>query len=216
VPDAPHQLTDEPVLTRSTGRRQARGVVLMLHGGAERGPEPIDERSLSWRRSRWMMRQLERPLHAQGLDVWLLRYRVKGWNAGQGPTPSPVPDARWALDQVRDAHGDLPVVLLGHSMGGRTAVAVADDRSVLGVVALAPWLPPQEPVGALRGKTLVAAHGTRDRITSPRATAAFVHRAEQVAASAAFVEMPGLGHYMLRGATRWNRIALDSTLATFG
>ena len=35
----------------------------------------------------------------------------------------------------------MPVVLLGHSMGGRTAVAVADDPSVVGVVALAPWLP---------------------------------------------------------------------------
>ena len=61
---------------------------------------------------------------------------------------------------------DVPVVIVGHSMGARTGARVADDPSVRGLVALAPWFPPGEPVAALQGKDLVVAHGRRDRITS--------------------------------------------------
>jgi alpha-beta hydrolase superfamily lysophospholipase len=130
--------------------------------------------------------------------------------------PSPVPDARWALDEVRREHGDLPVVLLGHSMGARTAVAVADDPGVTGVVGLAPWLPADEPHATLRGKHLAAAHGRSDKITSARATAAFVGRARRVTASAEFHDMGRVGHYMLRDVAAWNRFALSRSLAFVG
>ncbi|HSV38707.1 MAG TPA: alpha/beta fold hydrolase [Nocardioidaceae bacterium] len=198
----------EPALTRSSSGA-ARGLVLMLHGGADKGLDAIDERSLSWRRSRWMMHEIRGKLHDAGLDVWLLRYKVKGWNEQHGPVPSPVPDARWALEQVRAEHGDLPVVLLGHSMGGRTAVYVADDPSVVGVVALAPWLPKDESVAPLVGKHLACAHGRSDKVTSARATARFVERASAVAASAEMVEMGRVGHYMLRRRGAWNSFAVE-------
>ena len=103
----------------------------------------------------------------------------------------PVADARWALAEVRRELGDLPVCLLGHSMGARTAVHVADEQHVVGVVGLAPWWPADEPVDALRGKRLVGAHGRRDRITSYRQSARFVARAADVAASA---ELRDMGH----------------------
>ena len=90
-------------------------------------------------------------------------------------------------------------------MGGRTAVHVADDPNVRGVVALAPWLPPGESVEALRGKTLYAAHGSRDRITSARGTAAYVRRAAEVAETAEFRDMGRVGHYLLRGRRRGTR-----------
>ena len=201
----------QPTLTRA-GRRRPRGVVLMLHGGAENNPSVVDAKSLSWWRARVMMLQLQGSFRRRGLAVWLLRYRYVGWNpSAEGPAP--VPDARWALDQVRETHGDVPVVLLGHSMGARTAAAVADDPSVAGVVAVAPWFPPSEPVEALRGKTLRAAHGRADRITSFEATAAFVRRAVSRGADATLADMGDLDHYMLRGLGRWNRFARDETLS---
>ena len=80
------------------------------------------------------------------------------------------------------------------------------------MVALAPWLPPDEPVRALEGKHLVAAHGRADRITSFKATEAFVRRAGSVAASTELVDMGGLGHYMLRGLRRWNDVAVTRSL----
>lgn len=189
-----------------------RGLVLMLHGGAEHGPNPIDARSLAYRRTRWMRDTIADRLVAAGVGVALLRFAVKGWNHTAGP-PSPVGDARAALARLTEEHAGLPFVLLGHSMGARTAVWVADDPAVTGVVGLAPWLPPDDPVATLAGRRLVVAHGSRDRITNARATARYVERARTVAASARFVDMGPLGHYMVRGARRWNATAVRETLA---
>ena len=187
----------------------------MLHGGAEHGVEPIGARSGPWLRSRLMMGQIRGDLRKAGLAVWLLRYRYKGWNHGHDRLPSPVPDARWALDEVRREHGSLPVVLLGHSMGARTATLVADDESVRGVVGLAPWFPPGHPVSALTGKHLVAAHGRADRITSFKATEQYVRRASDVAASAQMVDMGATEHYMLKDLGAWNSAAVEHTIALF-
>jgi pimeloyl-ACP methyl ester carboxylesterase len=187
-------------------------LVVMLHGGAERGQRPVDGRSLALRRTRAMFEALAGDFAEHGVGVGLLRFSVKGWNASGSALPSPVTDARLALEDVHAAHPDLPVVLLGHSMGARTAVAVADAPGVVGVVGLAPWFPADEPVDGLTGRHLVAAHGSRDRITSPRATRAFVARAQQVAAEARLIEMGPLGHYMLRGIARWNHVALTESL----
>jgi predicted esterase len=156
-----------------------------------------------------MQRSITSRTHDAGVATWLLRFRERGWNGGTAP----VEDARWALEQVRREHGGVPVVLLGHSMGARASVYVADDESVVGVVGLAPWLSPSDPVHGLAGRHLVAAHGHRDRITSPRATAAYVERAARVAASAEMVDMGPVGHYMFKRVAAWNDLAAARSLA---
>ncbi len=195
-----------PHLTRSAPRRTT-GVVLLLHG-LVRSPDPLDARSPSWLRMRLMATQVRGALHREDRAVWLLRYRYGGW--GHGGPSSPVADARWALARVRAELGERPVVLVGHSMGARAAVAVADDPLVLGVVALAPWLGPSDPVGTLRGRHLLAAHGTRDRVTSAPATRDYVRRAVGTALSSEFVDMGPRGHAMLPGAAAWNRVVVDA------
>lgn len=187
-------------------------LVLMLHGGAERGENPVDARSLAYRRTRAMFAALAPQFAEAGVGTALLRFGVKGWNAGRDRTPSPVTDARLALADLHAAHPDLPIVLLGHSMGARTSAWVADSPGVVGVVGLAPWFPADEPVAALAGRHLVAVHGSRDRITSPKATRVFVQRAAAVAASARYVDVPGRGHYMLAGIRDWNARAAAETL----
>jgi pimeloyl-ACP methyl ester carboxylesterase len=201
-----------PGLDRRDPAGAPRGLVLMLHGGAKTGLDEVGRRSASLRRTTAMRNAIDGKLLDAGLAVWLLRFGVRGWNLGHGPEPSPVPDARWALDQAAAAHPDVPVVLLGHSMGARTSVHVADHPNVAGVVALAPWLERGDPVDTLAGRHLIAGHGSRDRITSARATRAYVERARNVAASAEFVDMGRLGHYMLHKPRTWNRFAVDSTL----
>ncbi len=155
-----------------------RALVLVLHGGKQSSSQPVDSRSASWRRMVAMQRSVSPALHEAGLATWLLRYQQRGWNRA-----APVADARWALEQVRRELGDLPVVLLGHSMGARTAIHVADDPSVVGVAGLAPWWQPDDPVAALRGKPVAAAHGRTDKITSARMTRAYLQRASSVASS---------------------------------
>lgn len=196
-----------PSLTRLDAPGTARGLVLLLHGGKATSTVPVDSRSASWRRFAALQRAITPGAHAAGVSTWLLRYRERGWNAG-----SPVVDARWALEQVRREVGDLPVVLLGHSMGGRTAVHVADDPAVSGVVALAPWWSAGDPVRTVSGKHVRAAHGRTDKITSYRMTEAYVARASAVAASASLTDMGRIGHYLLRRVDAWNAFALGSSL----
>jgi pimeloyl-ACP methyl ester carboxylesterase len=183
-------------------------MVLALHGGKPRSHQSVDGRSASWRRAAWLTREIAQPAHDEGVGIWLVRYRRRGWNGGTDA----VADARWALDRLRAVHGDVPVVLLGHSMGARVAVHAADDPSVVGVVGLAPWWSADDPVHTLAGRTLRAAHGRRDRITSFRETARYVERARRVADSAALEDMGALGHYMLTGSRRWHDVALRSVL----
>ena len=158
-----------------------------------------------------LQRAITPEAHAARVSTWLLAYRQRGWNGG-----APVADARAALDEVRRELGDVPVVLLGHSMGGRTAAYVADDPSVVGVVAVAPWWQSDDPVSALREKPVAAAHGRTDKITSARMTRAFLRRAEPLASAVEFHDMGRVGHYMFRRVPAWNDFASSRSLALLG
>jgi alpha-beta hydrolase superfamily lysophospholipase len=195
-----------PHLTRYDVLGRPDALVLVLHGGKDRSRDQVTGRSLSWRRALGLARALGRSLHGEGVGLWVLRYRSVGWN---GDGADQIADARWALARVRVELGDIPVVVLGHSMGGRTACRVADDPRVRGVVALAPWLPSTEPVAALAGRELHAAHGRRDHITHAADTRAYVDRARAVASVVSFTDMGDRGHYLLRGIHAWNSFALD-------
>jgi pimeloyl-ACP methyl ester carboxylesterase len=202
-----------PVLSVLDGVATPRAAVLVLHGGKDRSRAAVTGRSLSWQRAAVLGRTLGRRLHDDAVAVRLLRYRTVGWN---GDGAEQVADARWALGRLRAEVGDVPVVLVGHSMGGRTACHAADDASVRGVVALAPWLPPGESVSALTDRELHAAHGRRDRITRARDTRTYVERAAAVASATSFTDMGDRGHYLLTGIHAWNAFALDRVRRILG
>lgn len=201
-----------PVLTRLT-RDDAWsgppvGAVLALHGGRIRGRRPVGRLDLPMLRMHAIARSLTDRLAPERIAVWTLRYAVQGWN---GADASPVADARWALRRIA-AIDEVAVALVGHSMGGRTALRVAGEPNVAGVVALAPWLPPGEPMGDLAGRRLIIGHGTADRTTDPRSSRRYASEAWGLAAEVRHVDVPGEGHALLRKAAWWNEFAAEGAL----
>jgi pimeloyl-ACP methyl ester carboxylesterase len=148
-----------------------------------------------------------------GVAVWLLHYRYRGWNA---PADDAAVDARWALERLRERHPGIPVVLLGHSMGARAAFHVADDAAVVAVCALAPWTEQGEPVAALARRTVLIAHGDRERMTDPAASRAFAARALGTARAVARFDVHGDGHAMLRRAADWTALVVGFCLGALG
>jgi dienelactone hydrolase len=201
----------ERAVLRRTGRQlsirrprhaQVAGVVLVLHGGQVDNTEPTTARQPAVLLMRAFAWALHRRLSRHGMVVARLRFTLRGWNGAQA---SPVPDARWAVAALQ-AEFAVPVVLVGHSMGGRTAVRVADAPGVIGVVGLAPWLPDGEPVQQLAGRGLAVLHGDRDRVTDPALSRAFVQRAAPIANRASFETIAGSGHNLVTGWRHWHRL----------
>jgi alpha-beta hydrolase superfamily lysophospholipase len=191
---------------------QTRGVALVLHGGKSHSREPVEAKHLSPARMVPFARHLHRAGRKHGLAVWSLRNSVRGWN---GPDMTPLQDARWALGQIAEQHPGVPVFLVGHSMGGLTAVCAADHPQVEAVVALAPWLSPQTPVANLAGKKVLIVHGTTDRWTSPSQSLAFARRATPDTASMQYVALTGAGHFMLRKLRLWQTLATGFVIKAF-
>lgn len=178
---------------------QPRGVVIALPGGRETshlGARP-------WNLAAVRMWPFLRVLRADPVITGLVQYRYRGWN---GESAHPVADARWALEHVQERFGDLPIVLIGHSMGGRTALRAAGAANVRGVAALAPWLPANEPVEQLAGRTILIAHGNRERMTDPELSYAYARQARAVTDRVAYFDVLGSGHTMLQRPGDWHRL----------
>ncbi|MFI5047438.1 MAG: alpha/beta hydrolase [Acidimicrobiia bacterium] len=188
-------------------------VALVLHGGRERSTAPVQPGHLSVRRMRPFARDLAVAGGRDGLAVWSLQHRVRGWN---GDDRSPVADAEWALEQVQERHGDVPVVLVGHSMGGRTAVAVAGHPRVVALAALAPWLPQGEPYEQVAGRAVLVVHGRLDTTTSPRGSLEWARRAATVTDRIWRVEVRRDRHAMLWRAPFWHSLTTEFSLGALG
>nr|WP_237545984.1 alpha/beta fold hydrolase [Streptomyces sp. SID1046] len=175
---------------------------MLLHGGREEGPEPPPLVNLPALRMRPFAAAVARATRGRDVLVAEVRYRHRGWN---GSRCDAARDAEAALARLRSLAGDVPVVLVGHSMGGRAALRAAGAPLVHGVVALAPWCPPGEPVDHLAGRRLYLLHDEADRVTSAAGSWEFVRRSRLAGADATAIPMSTGGHAMLRGAGAWHR-----------
>jgi pimeloyl-ACP methyl ester carboxylesterase len=202
-----------PALESRPARTPVRGVALFCHGGTVAKLEPPRERALSLVRMRAIEQYVHDTCADRGIGTYLVRYRVAGWN---GPAADAYADVRWSLDRIREEHGpDVPVVLVGHSMGGRAALRAGGDPQVRSICALAPWTPPGEPVAHLRDRTVAILHGRGDRWVPAALSADFAVRAQRAGAHVARFTVAG-GHSMLRRAHLWHTFARDVVLAGTG
>ena len=198
-------MTRRPRLDITGPANGGRAVVIVLPGGSVSSVAPA-RRGLAYAR---MLPVAAAIAHAvrdkDDTAVWLVRYRVRGWNEpaphGNEAIPDPVRDGRWAVAEARRRHPDARIVLIGHSMGGRVGLRLSDEPGVAGVCALAPWIEQDEPARTTRAASVLVAHGDCDRVTDPAASSAYAART-----GATFVAVPGEGHTLLRRPIFWQRL----------
>lgn len=144
------------------------------------------------------------------LAVFRLLNTSRGWNEQQ----SPVDDVNWALEQVAERFGsDLPVALVGHSLGGRAALCSASNPAVTSVVALAPWLYAADGDLDLSGRSVMFSHGAIDRVADPAIAAAVADRLADKT-HVGFVSVGGAKHAMLRRREMFDGLAADFVATT--
>jgi pimeloyl-ACP methyl ester carboxylesterase len=201
-----------PELTERQGTSDVRAVALLLPGGS------ITSRRKPLKIVEWGMRapltRLADQGGVEGVAVHLLRYRYRGWNGAEASTAD---DVQWALTEIRRRYGDVPVSLIGNSLGGRAAFWAAGHPSVVSVAGVAPWLPESDPVDHLAGRKVLILHGDRDRSeASPALSLAFAERARQVTPDVCRLVVPGGNHLLLAQAAHCWALTTTFVLDTLG
>ncbi|GHB26296.1 alpha/beta hydrolase [Streptomyces chryseus] len=191
----------------------SKAAILLLHGGRSDALTPPPLLNLPSARMRPFGTAILKATSEHDVLLASVRYRYRGWN---GSRTDPVHDAQEALDELKLLAPLRPVVLVGHSMGARAALRVAEHSHVSGVVALAPWCPPGEPVAHLRTKQVIIVHDEHDRVTNAHDSWDFVRRARRAGAQACGITMPRGGHAMLRDAGTWHRLTAALTAGILG
>jgi alpha-beta hydrolase superfamily lysophospholipase len=109
---APETSGETLILTRWETAGPPRAVILALHGFGDSGTLAFDEAASYWA--------------ARGIAVYALDQRGFGGNASRRDWPGPqalVADAVDVSRRVAARHPDLPLVVVGHSMGAGVALA---------------------------------------------------------------------------------------------
>ncbi|WP_372736764.1 alpha/beta hydrolase [Nocardioides sp.] len=185
---------------------QPAGAVIVLHGGAQRGDSrmQVSPTQLSVVRMIPTARAVARAGNGR-LAVYRLLNSWRGWDHEH----TPLDDAIWSLAQIRARHPDLPIGLVGHSLGGRAALLAGAQPQVRSVVALNPWVYPTDTAD-LTGRRVLIVHGLRDKIAAPE-------RARTVAANLSltadldFVTIPDGKHAMIRRGREFDGRAAEFT-----
>lgn len=191
-----HVELDTGALVRRNDRPEAPIVVVGFGGGSPR-PSPLaDSPSLRWLLDR---------LGDADAEQWELLYRLASWHDLDGCIEDGAAAVRVAAESGRS------IVLVGFSMGGAVATAVAGHPQIELVVAASPWLPPELPLDGVRGRPVRVVHGALDGWlpgipgVPPRHSRAAVDRMRRSGVDATHRTVRGAVHpFALRGP--WGRL----------
>lgn len=199
----------EPRLIPMHVPARPRAAVLVLHGGAAREGRPVvSPAQLSVLRMVPIAHRVARAAW-EDLAVFRLLNSARGWDVRH----TPVDDAVWAMGQVRSTLGELPIGLVGHSLGGRAALLAGEHPPVHAVVALNPWVYPTD-VADLRGRPVLVVHGTRDTVALPERSRRVADNLAAAGVEVEYVEVAGGHHGMLRRGRTFERLATDFVVRT--
>jgi pimeloyl-ACP methyl ester carboxylesterase len=208
----PQALVTGGAATEAGRDPDVRAVVMVAHGGTSVSTRPTNAAQLAVLRMIPVAQAIRQAVRGSHVAVWRPRFAVRGWNDAQA---SPVADLDRLMDGLAETMGQVPVILVGHSMGARAALRAGGHPLVTAVAGLAPWLPPGEPVAQLAGRRILLAHASGDTVTRPADTWAYAQRAREASRVTA-IEVRGSEHPMLRRASLWHELAAEFTRAVLG
>ncbi len=194
-------MTRKPSIETAGPAPDPSAIVIIAHGGRADSRQPAGNRTLTYAWQRWVTPWVVGAVRGAGVAVWRLRYRYRGWN---GAAADAAQDLRWAVREAARRHPGVPVILVGHSMGGRASLYAAGEPNVSAVALLAPWIEDRDPVSNLAGKPVLIAHGTADRTTDPRTSKSVAARI-----GAEFAAIDGAGHSMVGKRDRWRAVLAE-------
>ncbi|MEJ7832029.1 MAG: alpha/beta fold hydrolase [Nocardioides sp.] len=196
-----------PRLIETLTPQQPEGVVLVLHGGANREGNPmVSPTQLSVIRMIPVARRLARAGRGR-LAVFRLLNSHRGWDTHT----TPVDDVAWALRQLVERYAGVPVGLVGHSLGGRAALLAGGRHGVRSVVALNPWVYPTDTAD-LSGRRVLIVHGTADRIAQASRSEAVARRLGAFT-EVGYISIEGGKHAMLSHGADFEKAAAAFTTA---
>lgn len=200
----------KPKLITTVVPDRPEAAVLVLHGGgSRRGNMMVSPAQLSVIRMIPIARRVA-TVGRHRLAVFRLLNSRRGWDT----THTPVDDVAWALELLSERVGhSLPIGLIGHSLGGRAALLAGGKDGVRSVVALAPFVYPEDAAADLSGRQVLVVDGSEDRIARPALSAA-VARGLARTADVGHVRIIGGRHSMLRHHRLFDGLAADFTAAT--
>ncbi|KAA0023723.1 alpha/beta hydrolase [Antrihabitans cavernicola] len=198
----------EPQLIDVLTPANPSATVLVLHGGASRrNAPPVSPTQLSVLRMIPIARRIARA-GGERLAVFRVLNTIRGWDLER----TPLQDTEWAMRRVVERFGPLPIGLVGHSLGGRTALLAGAEPGVRTIVALNPWVYSSDTAD-LTGRRVLIVHGDRDRVASGAKSARMTESLRRTT-DVDYVTVPGGKHAMLRHHAVYEQLATDFVTST--
>jgi pimeloyl-ACP methyl ester carboxylesterase len=124
--------------------RQAKGTLLYMHGNGMLAHKVLDNLEF---------------LDSFGMDVVVMEYTGYGPHRGRPTDPALRKDVAGVIAVIKDRNPQLPIIMVGSSLGGSLAIVTAMDADVDGLVTLGAFTRTSDFASPLAGAIVEQANG---------------------------------------------------------